>query len=545
MTPSEGAFAPSEGVNYDLNDYTMFMTQKIVRLSESVINQIAAGEVVENPASIIKELIENSLDAGARHISIAIRAGGQLMIEIDDDGCGMSPEDAILSLERHATSKIRNVEDLFHLSTMGFRGEALAAIASVCHFEMKTSDGNVGTFIKAKGGLVEEITPCARNRGTTILIRSLFFNVPARKKFQKSIAANTAQVTKIVEVMSAANPHVSFTYSSQDERIYYFPIQERHERVQSVFGPFEHKAESSGFWGLFSAPELAKSHRRGQFLYINRRPVFSPLIGKAVQMGYGTRLKEHMYPSFALFLEIDPNQVDVNVHPQKKEVRLSNESSLFSSVERLVSDMFSSEPDTFSCRFSEPLVFAPPPPFLFTEQAPFPTLRFSQVSLPLEIQERPLFVLGKYLLMEKDGLFLVDLEGARARVCFEDLAERKGESQSLLWPLEIGEEDPEIVSALQKIGIEARQIGDKKIAIDALPGEMQASEFPLFFEAWKAGKKLEAASVRFCRHSNRKYSLEEALHIWRRLQMCKDRFYDPLGKKIWKKIEQSELDAWM
>lgn len=511
------------------------MTQKIVRLSESVINQIAAGEVVENPASIIKELVENSLDAGATQIGITIRGGGQILIEVEDNGCGMSPEDAVLSLERHATSKIRTAEDLSTLETMGFRGEAVAAIASVSHFEIKTSDGIVGTHIKSKGGHIEEIIPCARNCGTTVSVRSLFFNVPARKKFQKSISANTAQVTKIVEIIACANPEVAFTYTSQDERIYHFPKQTRKERIEAIFGGFEHEGSTSDCWGLFSAPMEAKSQRRGQLLFINKRPVFSPLIAKAVQMGYGTRLNENMYPPFALFLEIDPALVDVNVHPQKKEVRFANESALFSKVEAFVGSLFAMP------SFSAPLVFEEVP-FRFAEEVPF-FPAFNQTNLALEIPPRPLFVHGKYLLMEKDGLFLVDLHGARSRVCFEEMKEGKGETQQLLWPLEITESDPEVLNALEKMGFDCRFIGEKKMAIDAIPSSMDPSEFPVFFEAWKDGRRLDRAACRF--GTNKRYTMEEGSLLWRRLQICKDRIYDPLGKKIWAKIEQGDLESWI
>lgn len=515
------------------------MNPKIVRLSESVINQIAAGEVVENPASIIKELVENSLDAGASHIGVTIRGGGQILIEVEDNGCGMSPEDAVLSLERHATSKIRTAEDLSTLSTMGFRGEAVAAIASVSHFELKTSEGIIGTCVKAKGGQIEEIIPCARNQGTTVTVRSLFFNVPARKKFQKSISANTAQVTKIVEIIACANPEVAFTYDAQDERVYNFPKQTRKERIEAIFGAFEHEGSTFGCWGLFSAPLQAKSQRRGQLLFINRRPVFSPLIAKAVQKGYGTRLNENVYPPFALFLEVDPAIVDVNVHPQKKEVRFANESALFSKIETFVGGLFQGE----SPSFSTPLIFEQTP-FLLREAPPFSFPEIKQATLGLEIPPRPLFVLGKYLLMEKEGLFLVDLHGARARVCFEDMKEGKAESQNLLWPLEVTESDPEVLDALQKMGFDCRWIGDKKMLIDALPSSMESSEFPLFFEAWKDGRRLDRASVQFCRGRVQRYSMEEALLLWRRLQTCKDRVYDPLGKKIWKKIEQGDLE-WL
>lgn len=510
--------------------------QKIARLSESVINQIAAGEVVENPASIIKELIENSLDAGSTQIRVTIRGGGQILIIVEDDGCGMSQEDAILSLERHATSKIRKAEDLCTLATMGFRGEAIAAIASVSQFEIKTSDGT-GTHIKVNGGQVEEIAPCARNQGTTITVRSLFYNVPARKKFQKSMSANTAQVTKVIEILSAANPEVSFTYTSQDEKIYHFPKQTRKERIEAIFGKFDHVGESEDFWGLFSAPHLAKSQRRGQLLFVNRRPVFSPLISKAVQMGYGTRLNENMHPPFILFLEIDPSLVDVNVHPQKKEVRFAEESILYSKVEKFVGDLFQREPV-----FSSPIVFEEVPFLLQDVPLSFP--QYEPSVLKLEIPPRPLFVFGKYLLMEKEGLFLVDLHGAFARVFFEDIKEKRIEKQNLLWPLEVVEKE-EVLEDLQKMGFECRLIGEKTIAIDSIPSSMEASDFPIFYEAWKDGKRLETASTRFARTGTRKYSLDDAIALWNRLQKCKDSFYDPLGKRIWNKIEQGDLESWL
>src|SRR5579871_3369452 len=195
------------------------MVQKIARLSEEVIKKIAAGEVVENPASIGTELIENSLDAGASHIDISIEGGGCRLIRIEDDGCGMGPDDALLSLERHATSKIRSEEDLFSLSTMGFRGEALAAVASVSFLEMKTSDGIRGTHIDVKGGSVSAAIPCARNRGTTVAVHDLFFNVPARKKFLKSASANTAAFNRIVETIALAHPEVSFSLKTDGKLV--------------------------------------------------------------------------------------------------------------------------------------------------------------------------------------------------------------------------------------------------------------------------------------------------------------------------------------
>ncbi len=506
---------------------------KIARLSESVINQIAAGEVVENPASIIKELLENSIDAGATQIVIRIRGGGQILIEVDDNGCGMCQEDAILSLERHATSKIRTADDLFTLSTMGFRGEAVAAIASVSLMEIKTSDGNVGTWIKAKGGTIEEMIPNARNQGTTVTVRSLFFNVPARKKFQKSISANTAQVTKVIEIIACANPEITFTYFSQDARILHLPKQTKKERIEAIFGSFEHEGNANDCWGLFRAPLHAKTQRRDQVLFINKRPIFSPLIANAVKAGYGTRLDENMYPPFVLFLELDPALIDVNVHPQKKEVRFAQQNALFSKVEMFVGNLFVQK--SF---FSSPLVFEEPQ-FSFCEPTPF-SFPAIQQTLEFVVHARPLYVLGKYLLMEKEGLILVDLQSARSRIFFEEIVSGKPQLQTLLFPLEVIESDPEIADALQKIGFDCRLMGEKKMVIDAMPSTLDPSEFPAFFDAWKEGKKLEIAS-KFYGH--KRFTIDEAMHLWNRLQLCKDQLYDPLGKKIWGKIEPKDLEC--
>lgn len=517
---------------------TLFdMVQKIVRLSEAVINQIAAGEVVEGPSSVVKELIENSLDAKASRISIAIQGGGLLSIEIEDDGSGMNREDAVLCLERHATSKIRTADDLQALSTMGFRGEALAAISSVSHFELKTSDGKIGTAIRSEGGKIESILPCARNRGTTISIRSLFYNTPARKKFQKSPSASVAQVVKTVETIALAHPEVAFTLHSGAQAHLKLEPQDQKGRIEAILGPFPHEIKTLRGMGFLSAPQDAKTHRRNQFLFINRRPVFSPLISRAVQAGYGTRLNENSHPPFVLFLEIPSDEVDVNVHPQKKEVRLSEESSLFREIEKAVSESFETP------LFEKPIFFTPPPTFSLAED-PFSVLpafpKFQTTELPFEIEDRPLAVFGKFLLME--SFILVDLSGAHARVLFEEMKTGVQEKQALLCPLEIEIDHPETESALETIGVECRLIGPSRLAIDALPSSIDPSQFFSFFSTWNETKKLENTAVRYCRNLKKKYSLDEAFLLWRRLQKCKDSLYDPLGKKIWTQMERSDFE---
>lgn len=416
------------------------MERKIARLSEIVINQIAAGEVVENPASVVKELVENSLDAQASRIEVAIHRGGLESIRIDDNGCGMSDEDALLSLERHATSKIRSSEDLFELMTMGFRGEALAAVAAISHLEMKTSLGTVGTEIKMSGGKMISVEPTARNRGTTIEVKSLFHNVPARKKFQKSISALTAQVRRSLETIALAHPEVAFSFYVDGNAIFELLASEKKKRVEDLLGAFAHEGKKESMWGLFGAPHEAKSHRRNQYVYINRRPVFSPLLSNAVKEGYGTRIKENEHPSFILFLELDPQLLDVNVHPQKKEVRFSEESILFHQIRSFSSSVFE------KVVFEEPLSFEPSAISwapLAEEPPSFPAPRFQEkMALPFSFPERPIAVFKSYLLLEREGLLLIDLEAAQARIVFEKegkIIKRSSSSYSLDVAIEIWE----------------------------------------------------------------------------------------------------------
>jgi DNA mismatch repair protein MutL len=398
--------------------------KKIARLSPEVVNQIAAGEVVENPASVVKELIENSLDAGAKRIEVRIKKGGLSEIRVEDDGCGMGSEDLFLSFERYATSKMRESADLWRLGTMGFRGEALAAIGSISLMEMKSSTGQGGTRVALDGGAIKEKGPCARNRGTTVEVRDLFFNVPARRKFQKSLAASSASVRRVVETIALAHPEVAFSLVSDDNTILQTYAETRKERIEGILGPFAHEVEGEGVWGLIAEPQKASSQKRGQFIYINKRPISSPLLSKAVKEGYGTRLQEKEYPSFVLFLELAPDQVDVNYHPQKKEARFLSESLLFRSVVRAVSSAFKTP--SF---FSEPISFAPSilPQWNFREEPPvFEPVK--NVPLPFVFPEKVLGLFGPYLLLEKEGVILVDLRRARAR-----LMQARVESQFFTW----------------------------------------------------------------------------------------------------------------
>ncbi|MBX3718210.1 MAG: DNA mismatch repair endonuclease MutL [Parachlamydiales bacterium] len=328
------------------------MTAKIRALSEQTINQIAAGEVIENPSSVVKELVENSIDAGAVRIVVEITGGGHQLIRVSDNGVGMGKEDALLCLERHATSKISKVDDLFVLATMGFRGEALASVASIAKMRIVTAEENAtGTEVEVEGGKVVHVGEASRARGTTMEVRSLFYNVPARKKFQKTPAASVADVTKVVTQQALAHPEIGFELIVQEQTVFSVPAIEQGKMVEGlsqrsvdllggqfqtdvlkmdlVQGPCKLK-------GVIGSPLAHRHNRSGQNLFINRRPVSCPLISFAIRDAYGTRLPSDRHPIFSLHLEIPSYLVDVNVHPQKKEVRLRDERGLRESIQTAV-----------------------------------------------------------------------------------------------------------------------------------------------------------------------------------------------------------------
>lgn len=306
---------------------------KIKILSDNLANQIAAGEVVERPASVIKELIENALDAGARRLSVEVELGGRRLMRVTDDGTGMSRDDAILSFERHATSKIKNLEDLSKIATLGFRGEALASIASVAKVELvtKTLEDTAATRVYIEGGKLVDVKEIARPPGTTITVRDLFYNTPARRKFMRSEATENYYLTNIVTHYALAHPEIAFALTNNGrEIIRVSPAKDLRERAYQLFGAqlFESLLPVSGgrefvanISGFISAPRERRSTRDGQYFFINRRFVRDKVISGGLLEGFRSVLPHGVYPVAFLFLEIPFEELDVNVHPAKTEVR--------------------------------------------------------------------------------------------------------------------------------------------------------------------------------------------------------------------------------
>jgi DNA mismatch repair protein MutL len=329
---------------------------KIRVLPDHISNLIAAGEVVERPASVAKELVENAIDAGARRIVIDVEAGGRRLLKITDDGEGMTRDDAVLAFERHATSKISKAEDLNAIGTLGFRGEALASIASVARVELVTStaDASAGTRVVIEGGRLRDVKDAAHPRGTTITVRDLFFNTPARRKFLRSEATESYHLTNLATHYALAHPEIAFTLTNNGrETLRVAPAQDLRERAYQVFGAQfldgllevndggadstrTHPAQIARVQGFVSAPRERRTSRDAQFLFVNGRFVRDRLIGRALSEGYRSILPHGVYPAALLFIEVPLEEVDVNVHPAKTEVRFRRAAAVADAVREAV-----------------------------------------------------------------------------------------------------------------------------------------------------------------------------------------------------------------
>lgn len=315
------------------------MTDIIRLLPDAVANQIAAGEVIQRPASVVKELVENSLDAGATSILIHIKDAGKTLIQVTDNGCGMSPTDARMSFERHATSKIRAATDLFAIRTMGFRGEALASIAAIAEVELRTKrmGDETGTFIHLSATRVLSQEPAACNNGTTIQVKNLFFNVPARRKFLKTDSTELKLIITEIQRVAIPNPGISFTLYHNSNPLYDLPASNLIKRISGLFGksivqaliPVESETSMVSITGYTGLPKYARKTMGEQFFFVNNRFMRHPWFHKAVMQSYEKLLPPDAFPSYFIFLETDPGSIDINVHPTKTEIKFEDERSIW------------------------------------------------------------------------------------------------------------------------------------------------------------------------------------------------------------------------
>jgi DNA mismatch repair protein MutL len=321
--------------------------QDIIRLlPDAIANQIAAGEVVQRPASIVKELLENSIDAQAKTIRLLVKDAGKTLVQVMDDGSGMSETDARMSFERHATSKIKTTDDLFNIRTMGFRGEALASIAAVAQVELKTRrvGDDLGTCIQIEGSKIKSQEAIACQVGTSLAVKNVFFNVPARRNFLKSNPVEMRHILDEFQRVSLAHPEIEFSLYHNDLEVYQLPATKLSQRIVQIFGKNYQKQLAScqedttllNIWGYIGKPENAKKTRGEQFFLVNKRYIRHPYLHHAVVSAYENLIPADTYPFYVLFLEIDPIHIDINIHPTKTEVKFDDERTAYAIVQSAV-----------------------------------------------------------------------------------------------------------------------------------------------------------------------------------------------------------------
>ena len=523
--------------------------------------------MVDRPSSVVKELVENSLDAGATEITIIVKDGGKSLIQVVDNGQGMTENDAILSFERHSTSKISTVEDLHRIETLGFRGEALASIASVSMVEMKTRipEEAEGTLLKLEGGLVKTLEKTAWQQGTSLSVKNLFFNTPARRKFMKTDNAEYRHILTVINRFLLSYPEVSFTLYRNTQQVFHYPGQSLEERIGAVFGEkypeniisvdFEFAGiHVSGYVGNM---DLFRASRGYQYLFLNRRYIVNKSLNYAVSLAYGTILPHGNYPFYRLNLSLDPEKVDVNVHPSKIEVRFEDERMVFRSILNGVKEALNSAqavpvlraPEDVS-EFFEPI--RKPPlqgtpsdsnnlhfPFEFRQSQREP----QPVGLPSEREEtisseenqepvgkeypsagRPQIkqqlykasqgervsvwqLHKKYIFSQiKSGLIIIDQHLAHERILFEQAMEhfnkRPPSSQQLLFPrtVELNTEDFEVLREIQyylsKLGFIVKNFGGRTVVIEAVPTDIRGDEEAILRQIIDDYKNLEERDIR-------------------------------------------------
>ena len=315
------------------------MADIIKLLPDHVANQIAAGEVVQRPASVVKELLENAIDAGASMVKLIVKDGGKALIQVVDNGVGMTETDARLSFERHATSKISEAQDLFKLDTKGFRGEALASIAAIAHVDMQTRTENneVGTYIKIEGSKIVTQEAAATPKGTSIAVKNLFFNIPARRNFLKSNQVELRHITDEFHRVALVHPDIEFHFYNNGSEIFNLPKTKHRQRIVHIFGsrmaerlvPVSEETEVVKISGFICKPEFAKKSRGEQFFFANNRYIKSPYLHHAVASAFEGLIKSEMYPGYFLFLDVDPSSIDINIHPTKTEVKFDDENTMY------------------------------------------------------------------------------------------------------------------------------------------------------------------------------------------------------------------------
>lgn len=592
------------------------MAGVIKLLPESTANQIAAGEVVQRPASVVKELLENALDAGASEIKLYVQNGGSTYIQVDDNGCGMNAFDARMCWERHATSKISKAEDLYALGTLGFRGEALASIASVSEVEMKTksADENVGTLIKISGGKLLTQENCAATQGTSIKVKNLFFNLPARKNFLKSITVETKHIFTEFQRVSLSYPNVAFEYYNQEKRVLTLDAGSLKKRIQELLSikdealiEAKELTDIVSIHGFLGSPKQAKRTRGNQFLFANGRYIKDPYLNHAISSAYGQLLEEKQFPTYVLFLEVEPEKIDVNIHPTKHEVKFQDGRHVYtllnSVVKKSLSEFFTLPTEqqlTFPTNFSSERS-AVSNPFNNTKTSGFnpfgeqskprtktewekwdelmqtpdsnqpPTPPSSpSVEIPLQSSASENFLLFQvseaYIVASIEGeLWLINQHRAHAQILFEKYSNHlSNASQQLLFPrtIEFSSADYQLIihlkDKIRALGFDIDEFGKNTIIVNGLPIELAKEDGAKILQhilddfkvkdqelSLEKSITLRMAAAKYAAiKAGKVLSKEEMQKLVRDLLQCNEKYHDFNGKPIVVRLTKNTLERY-
>ena len=523
------------------------MSDIIHLLPDSIANQIAAGEVIQRPASVVKELVENAIDAKATHIQMVIKDAGRTIIQIIDNGKGMSETDARMAFERHATSKIQQANDLFSLTTMGFRGEALASISAIAQVEVKTrtSDREIGTLIKISGSKVESQEPVSTPVGTCITVKNIFFNVPARRKFLKTDQTERRNILLEVERVALAHPDIEFTLIDDNVTLLQLPATVLRQRIAQLISKnidqqlLEINIDTTlvKIFGYITKPEFARKRRANQFFFVNGRYMRHPYFHKAITVAFENLIQPTENPNYFIYIQVDPNSIDVNIHPTKTEIKFENEQAIWQILMVSIRESlgkFNAVPsidfdteDSISIPIFDENKQTPSPqinvdpnynPFKQRAHTPPPKMNWEELykgfekdvdieadneesrnqSSSFNFSKEKINIPGmssdtfpdyyqykqKYIFTSvKSGLMIIDQRRAHVRILFdkylENIVEKKGISQRVLFPeiIELSASEAAIIPSIEEdlvsLGFEISNLGSNTYAIQGVPSEIK------------------------------------------------------------------------
>lgn len=521
----------------------------VMVLPEDVVRRIAAGEVIVRPANAVKELVENAIDAGATRVKVEIKAGGKNLIRVSDNGWGMSREDIQLAITRHATSKLRTIEDLRRIESFGFRGEALASIAAVSRMSIESSvqDGGPGTAIEVEGGEVRELRECCRNQGTTVTVRALFYNLPVRRAFLKSDNYESRLVAEVLRAYALAFPQIAFEYVSNERVVARLaPVTSLRERIAAVvnrsvadsFVEIRGEHPTVSVRGLVAEPSQTKSYYDLQGIYFNNRPVRSLNVVRAVYEGYGPILGANN-PNFLLFIDTDPAQLDVNLHPTKQEVQFSDARFLFDFVAETVRKGLGIR------RFDE------------ADAVPAGRGFAAEDSTPQDFWQ----LHNTYILAQvATGYVVVDQHAAHERILFEEAlrGQERAASQGLLFPVTVEltaeqfEAYQRVAERLAEMGLESRSFSGNTVVVETVPAGSYLGKDELHellaglttVLSTDVSVSAELAKLLACKgaiKAGQRLSTSEMESLINRLFSCREPYFCPHGRPAIIKITLDDL----